>query len=242
MDYRVKLDSYEGPMDLLLHLIKKDEVDILDIAICKVAEQFKEYLFVIQILDLGSAGDFLVMASKLMEIKSELLLPRQTEKSEKAEETRNEIVRQLMEYRKYKEAVDLLDERAETNLQKIPRQQPEVPISTNSLTEKPIQEVELWDLVSAFGRIMRETMVSQSQEIVVDITPMEVYVEEITQRLSSHGKMAFRDLFNPPFHKLRLIGLFLAILELIKKHSIQAVQSDSFGEIQITWIQRVELF
>ena len=242
MDYRVKLDSYEGPMDLLLHLIKKDEVDILDIAIGKVAEQFKEYLFVIQILDLGSAGDFLVMASKLMEIKSELLLPRQTEKSEKAEETRNEIVRQLMEYRKYKEAVDLLDERAETNLQKIPRQQTEVPISTNSITEKPIQEVELWDLVSAFGRIMRETMVSQSQEIVVDITPMEVYVEEITERLSSHGKMAFRDLFTPPFHKLRLIGLFLAILELIKKHSIQAVQSDSFGEIQITWIQRVELF
>ena len=89
---------------------------------------------------------------------------------------------------------------------------------------------------------MRETMVSQSQEIVVDITPMEVYVEEITERLSSHGKMAFRDLFTPPFHKLRLIGLFLAILELIKKHSIQAVQSDSFGEIQITWIQKVELF
>lgn len=242
MDYRVRLDSFEGPMDLLLHLVKREELDILDISIGKVADQFKDYLEVIQLLDLGFAGEFLVLASKLMEIKSELLLPRQDAKPQKEGGDRNEIVRQLMEYRKYKEAVELLNEHAETNLQKVPRLALDTPVAARPGFEKPIQEVEIWDLVSAFGRIMRETMAGQTQEIVVDVTPMEVYVDEICERLATIPKMAFRDLFTPPMHKMRLIGIFLAILELIKKHSIQAIQDGPFGEIHITWIQAVKLF
>jgi segregation and condensation protein A len=109
-------------------------------------------------------------------------------------------------------------------------------------SEKPIQEVELWDLVSAFGRIMKETLAIQAQDIVVDQTPMEVYLEEITGKLFREKSLPFRELFCPPYHKMRLIGLFLAILELIKKQSIFAQQDETFGEIHLKWSQSVTVF
>jgi len=242
MEYRINQDAFHGPLDLLLHLVKKEEVDILEISIVRIADQFKEFMEVITFLDLTLAGEFLVMATKLMEIKSQLLLPRQVQHTNKEDDPRSEIVRQLVEYKKFKDAVEILEEQAETAGQKIPRLISDQFHEERVSSEKPIQEVELWDLVSAFGRIMKETLAIQAQDIVVDQTPMEVYLEEITGKLIREKSIPFRDLFCPPFHKMRLIGLFLAILELIKKQSIFAQQDENFGEIHLKWKQSVTVF
>src|SRR5947209_2325643 len=112
-EYQVELDTYRGPLDLLLYLVKRGEVDILDIPIARVAEQFKHYLDVLALIDVERAGDFLVMASTLMEIKSKMLLPRPEESQEPAEDPRRELVRQLLQYKRYKEAAAVLEEMAE---------------------------------------------------------------------------------------------------------------------------------
>src|ERR1700756_871469 len=109
-DYQVVLDTFRGPLDLLLYLVKRDEVDILDIPIARVAEQFKHYLDVLTLIDVERAGDFLVMASTLMEIKSKMLLPRPAEQAEPEEDPRRELVRQLLQYKRFKEAAALLEE------------------------------------------------------------------------------------------------------------------------------------
>ncbi|MSR30123.1 MAG: chromosome segregation protein ScpA [Gemmataceae bacterium] len=240
--YRVDIDSFHGPMDLLLHLVKKNEVDILDIPIAQIAEQFKVHLEVLAVLDMNGAGDFLVLATRLMEIKSAMLLPRPVEVEEEKADPRNELIKQLVEYKKYKEAAALLEEKAEEANQKLPRLPGGTDGFSASRLEKPIQQVELWDLVSAFGRLMRETLATQPQDIVMDVTPMEVYVEEISSRLRLHKVLPFRDLFQPPYQKMRLIGLFLALLELIKKQSILADQRSGFGEIQVRWVQHAAIF
>lgn len=242
IEYQIIQDSFHGPLDLLLHLVKKEEVDIFEISIVRIADQFKEFMGVIAFLDLTFAGEFLVMATKLMEIKSQLVLPRKVQNTNKEEDPRNEIVRQLVEYKKFKDAVEVLEEQAESAGQKIPRLVSDQFHEERISSEKPVQEVELWDLVSAFGRIMKETLAIQAQDIVVDQTPMEVYLEEITEKLMREKSLPFRELFSPPFHKMRLIGLFLAILELIKKQSIFAQQDESYDEIYLKWSQSVTVF
>ncbi len=241
-EYRIKQDSFYGPLDLLLHLVKREEIDILDISIVKIADQFRDFIEVIHFLDLSLAGEFLVMATKLMEIKSHLLLPRQAVNLNKEGDPRSEIVRQLVEYKKFKDAVEILEEQAEAAGQKIPRLVSDQFSDSKTNATKTIQEVELWDLVSAFGRLMKETLATQPQDIVVDQTPMEFYLEEISDKLLAAKSLPFRELFSPPFHKMRLIGLFLALLELIKKQSIFAEQDETFGDIKLIWSQKVIVF
>src|SRR5947207_90856 len=125
MDYQVDLESFRGPLDLLLYLVKRNEVDICDIPIAKLADQFREYLDLIEAtIDIEWAGDFLVMAATLMEIKSKMLLPRNDEQSEEEADPRLELVRQLMEYKQFKDAAVVLDARAEQQLARFPRQPP----------------------------------------------------------------------------------------------------------------------
>src|SRR4051812_35673178 len=121
-DYLVDLDTFRGPLDLLLYLVKRDEVDVLDIPIARVAEQFKRYLEVLALVDVERAGDFLVLASTLMEIKSKMLLPRPEEAGAEAEEDpRRELVRQLIQYKRFKEAAQSLEARAEEQARRLPR-------------------------------------------------------------------------------------------------------------------------
>src|SRR5437870_916041 len=121
MDYQVNLDIFRGPMDLLLFLVKRNEVDICDIPIAKIAEQFLEYITHLQVIDVEWAGEFLVMAATLMEIKSRMLLPRPEEEQGEDDDPRLELVKQLIEYKKYKEAAALLDEQAQRQLARLPR-------------------------------------------------------------------------------------------------------------------------
>jgi segregation and condensation protein A len=234
MDYQVELDIFRGPLDLLLYLVKRNEVDIRDIPIARIAEQFLGYLRVLEMIDVERVGDFLVMAATLMEIKSRMLLPQTEGTEDENADPRAELVRQLIQYRKYKEAAALLEFQAERQLVRLPRQPIETAEPNPAL--QPLRQVELWDLVSAFGRLMRETLALQPQQITVDQTPVHVYMESITERLRRDPRLPFSAVFAPPYERARLVGLFLAILELIKSRRVSADQPEPFGEI---WLRLV---
>jgi segregation and condensation protein A len=233
-DYQVVLDTFRGPLDLLLYLVKRDEVDILDIPIARVAEQFKQYLDVLTLIDVERAGDFLVLAATLMEIKSKMLLPRPEERagaSEPADDPRRELVKQLLQYKRFKEASGRLEALADEQARRLPRQPPAEPARKGG--PPALQPVELWDLVSAFGRLMRETMASQPKAIVVDHTPLHVHMDHVVERLERAGRLRFADLFTPPYTRSRLVGLFLAILELAKLRRLVPEQAEPFGDIWV---------
>jgi segregation and condensation protein A len=232
MDYQVNLDTFRGPLDLLLFLVKRDEIDICDIPIARLAEQFREYLAVLDLIDVERVGDFLVMAATLMEIKSRMLLPASDSPAEQEEDPRQELVRQLIEYKRYKDAAHLLEEQAERQSSRLPRTPLEA-LPAPDPAERPLHHVELWDLVSAFGRLMRETLALEPQQIVVDQTPIQVYMGQIMDRLRVLEGLPFSELFTPPYTRSRLVGLFLALLELIKNRDIIAEQTGAFGAIVI---------
>ena len=236
MDYLIDLDTFHGPPDLLLYLVKRNEVDICDIPIARIADQFLEYLRLIEMIDVERAGEFLVMAATLMEIKSRLLLPRSDELIEEEEDPRQELVRQLLEYKKIKDAAALLEVQAERQLCRLPRFPVEATVGGDPASQ-PLRAVELWDLVSAFGRLMRETLALQPNQIVVDETPMQVYMDLIVGRLKQACRMPFTSFFTPPFNRARLVGLFLAVLELIRIRQIEVDQQDAFGEITLSLVE-----
>jgi segregation and condensation protein A len=236
MDYQVDLETFRGPLDLLLYLVKRQEVDICDIPIARVTEQFLEYLRLLEMIDVERAGDFLVMAATLMEIKSRMLLPREEMAGEDAADPRQELVRQLLEYKKFKDAAALLEAQAERQLTRFSRLRVDPPMNIDPAVQ-PLHAVELWDLVSAFGRLMRETLALQPQQVVVDETPVQIYQDRILQMLEKQPRLAFADIFTPPRTRPRLVGLFLALLELIRTNQIFAHQEQGFGEI---WLRLSE--
>jgi segregation and condensation protein A len=228
MSYTVALDAYHGPLDLLLYLVKRNEVDVLDIPIARIADQFREYLTVLRELDVEFAGDFLVMTATLMEIKSRMLLPVEDRPEEEdVADPRRELVRQLLEYRKIKDAAAALEERAARQGTRVPRQGLPEPAAAGPA----VRPVELWDLVSAFARLMRETQALETATIAVDDTPQHVYEGQIKDRVRAEDRVSFRSVFTPPYHKARLIGIFLAILELVRHHGVGLEQPEPDGEI-----------
>jgi segregation and condensation protein A len=232
MDYQVDLASFRGPLDLLLFLVKRQEVDIRDIPIAKIAEQFHDYLHVLELIDIEHAGDFLVMAATLMEIKSRMLLPRSELEDDEEADPRQELVKQLLEYKQFKDAAALLEIKAEAQQARLARQAPVLDTEMDP-AQQPLRVVELWDLVSAFDRLMRETLALAPQQIVVDETPVQVYQQEILSRLNQAQCLSFMEVFNPPRTRARLVGMFLAILELMKNSQIIAEQHDDRAEIRL---------
>jgi segregation and condensation protein A len=237
VDYQVVLEAFQGPLDLLLFLVKREEVDILDIPIARIADQFKRYLEVLHFVDVEHAGEFLVMASTLMEIKSRMLLPRAEEQAQTEEDPRRELVKQLLLYRKIKEAAAQLERREEEHQLRLARQ---AAPPTRERSPAALAPVELWDLVSAFGRLMRETALVQSTAVVVDHTPLSVYMDQMIQAVqAAGGSAAFSSLFPPPLTRSRLIGMFQALLELAKGRRLVPHQPEPFGEIWLR-LQLVE--
>lgn len=232
MDLTVNLDSFRGPMDLLLFLVKRHEVDIFDIPIATITDHFIEYMNTLKEVDVEQAGEFIVMAATLMEIKSRMLLPTPPQGDEDpGDDPRLELVKQLVEYRKFKDAAALLEMRAEEQQNRLPRLMPEEPAKPGGPV--PMRPVELWDLVSAFGRIMREAQALQPTPIIVDDTPQHVYAAQVRIALMREGRVAFRELFRPPYSRSRLVGLFLALLEMARRFLILVEQDERFGDIVV---------
>ena len=233
MNFRVELDIYRGPIDLLLYLVRKHEVEITDIPIAVITDQFLEHLQILQELDVNAVGDFLELASTLVEIKSRCVLPQGGEETEEFDDPREDLVQRLLEYKKYKDVATILDERSRDWQQRFARVANDIAPRQADPAEQPIQEVELWDLVSAFGRIMRESEAVQPSSIVYDDTPIHVYMGRIRDRLQRQRRTAFSEMFEPQMHKSKMIGIFLAVLELVRHHSVRTEQQDFQGEIWI---------
>lgn len=233
MHFRVDLDVFRGPLDLLLYLVRKHEVDIANIAIASITEQFVQHIEVLEQLDVNAVGDFIEMAGILIEVKSKMVLPHAEEQEETIEDPRDELVHQLLEYKKYKDAASVLEERSRNWQQCYTRQANDLPPREIDPADQPIHEVELWDLVSAFGRVMRAHDRVKTQEIVYDETPIQVYMRRLHSRLCEDGQIAFSDMFQSGMHKSALIGVFLAVLELVRHHHVDAEQDANHGEIYL---------
>jgi len=233
MNFRVDLNVFRGPLDLLLYLVRKHEVEICDIPIAMITDQYLAHLAVLRELDVNAVGDFLAMASTLIEIKSQQVLPRADEVDQEVDDPRQELVRRLLEYKKYRDAASILEERSRQWQQRFARLSDDLPPRQRDPAEEPIHEVELWDLVSALGRIMRDNEASKPSNIVYDDTPIHVFMERIHARLVRQNHVSFSELFDRGMHKSTMIGLFLAVLELVRHHHARVEQNKLFGEIWI---------
>jgi segregation and condensation protein A len=233
--YRVELDVFTGPLDLLLYLIKKEELDIYDIPISKILDQYLAHLEVLRLMELDDVGDFLVMAAQLMLIKARMLVPEQVDLSgddEEIEDPRTELVQKLLEYKRYKEAALTLEVRREARNERFERGPDRGPPEEDPDAESGALQVELWDLVEAFARIVRE--VGAGRDLVPlneDDLPMHVYAEEIIGRLHRAGRFYLDMLFEGVSSRYHVISYFMAILELVRTRRIRARQREPFGRI-----------
>lgn len=232
-EYKVKLEVFEGPLDLLLYLIKKDEIDIYDIPIERITKQYLEYLDVFKILDLDIAGDFVVMAANLIYIKSRSLLPvHQQPPDEMAEEEdpRWELVRQLIEYKKFKDAAAHLQncEAAQENLFA------RLPEKPDLAAARPIGEVSIFDLINAFNNVLKRLNTAENlREIFEENYTVSDKIDLIMKMTGSGVALKFSELFANVASRTEVVVTFLALLELIRLKQIRAVQTEVFGEIEI---------
>lgn len=239
MDFRVDLTIFRGPLDLLLYLVRKHELDVADLPLAQITDQYLEYLELVEQLDVDAVGEFLEVAANLVEMKSRLVLPQVEETTELIEDPRDELVQRLLDYKRFRDAASMLEERSRQWQQHYGRLANDLPPRQQDVANQPIQEIELWDLVSAFGRVIRDNRAVRPSSIVYDDTPIHVHMQRIHGRLVSHGRVAFSEMFLAQMHKSALIGVFLAILELVRHHSVRTEQDDLHGEI---WVLPGERF
>ncbi|MGZ0173090.1 MAG: segregation and condensation protein A [Planctomycetales bacterium] len=236
--YRVELDIFKGPSDLLLYLVRRDELDPLNLPLARIVREFEKFIDLLEFLDLEMIGDFVVMASTLAEIKSRLVLPVPEEEDVPDgeivdDDPSSDLIKRLLEYRKYKQAASALEEHAAEWQERYPRLSSDRPRVGNEPAADLIKEVELWDLVSALARVLEKKILEQESKIRDDDTPISVYVEQVGTLVRENEKVAFTSLFDDANRKSQIVGIFLAILELLRHHSFRAEQDSDFGEIWV---------
>jgi len=236
MSYEIKLDVFEGPLDLLLYLIRKNEIDIYNIPIALITEQYLSYLEIMRSLNLDLAGEYLVLASTLIHIKSKLLLPPDEGEGEEeeGEDPRAELVQQLLEYQAFKEAALSLGERPLLERDVFTRgAASEEEQTTAEEADDALIEVDIFELVTAFRRIIAGLDRKEDLEIDTEKMSLADRINEIMERLSEEGQITFSDLLGDRADRRRIIYTFLAILELMKLRMVRAYQSGPFGAIRL---------
>ena len=226
-EFRVRLDSFEGPLDLLLYLVQKEEVDVHDIPVARILEKYLEALKASETLDLERAGEFLVMASTLLSLKSAMLLPGTENDIGEVVDPRDDLVKQLIEYRRVKEAGQSLRGLQEEASLRWPRgRSPEPELPAGSEPEPPgVREATLYDVFAAFHRLLRETRADEPRRIVYDEVPMEDHVARILGTLgSAGGRAGLLALLGERRDRAFVLGTFLAVLELMKEGRLLARQ------------------
>src|SRR5271163_3958335 len=240
-DYKVQFEVFEGPLDLLLYLIKKEEVDIYEVNLTRLATQFLEYVELMRLLDLEIAGEFLVMASTLMYIKSRELLPLdqqvETDGEDDGEDPRWELIRQLVEYKKFKDAaaqLQTLEARQENVFPRLPGK-PEF----ESAAPAPKPDVSIFDLLNAVNGVLQrfKKREGDARDIFEDKWTVSEKIESILKILSERDGVRFAELFESAASRAEVICTFLALLELIRLKQLVCVQPEAFAEIEI---QRAE--
>jgi len=235
MSYEIKLDIFEGPLDLLLYLIRKNEIDIYNIPIALITEQYLEYLDIMRSLNLDLAGEYLVLAATLIHIKSRLLLPpvEGDEEGEEGEDPRNELVRQLLEYQAFKEAALNLEGRPLLDRDVFTRGARAEELAAQEPEEEVMIEVGVFELVQAFRVIVSN--LDHSEDMAIDTEKMSLTdrINEIMERLSEKKELTFTELLGERNDRKRVVYTFLAILELMKLRMIRAYQLGPFGVIRL---------
>jgi len=233
--YKVELDIFEGPMDLLLYLIKKDEIDIYDIPIERITKQYMAYLDTFKLLNIGLAGEFLVMAANLCYIKSRMMLPKHVQPPEEdadEEDPRWDLIRQLIEYKKFKEAARKLGEK-EAKQQNHFSHKPDK-IEADGEAERPLDEgLSIFDLIRAFQNILDRFNDEGLGEIVDDQYTVGDKIDQLLGLIPPGGSMPFEALFRGATSKNEMIVTFLAILELMKLNYFRVRQERVLGEIEL---------
>lgn len=235
-DYKVKFEVFEGPLDLLLYLIKKEEVDIYDVNLTQLATQFLEYIEMMRLLDLEIAGEFLVMASTLMYIKSRELLPKdqqvQVEGEEEGEDPRWELIRQLVEYKKFKDAAAQL-QRLESEQENIFPRLPCKP-EFNDPPDQTKPNVSIFDLINAVTSILKRfNQRDEAREIFEDKWTVSEKIEHVLTMVTERRQVKFSELFSDATNRTEVVVTFLALLELIRLKQLLVVQEEAFGEIEL---------
>ena len=234
--FTVRLERvFQGPLDLLLHLVREQEVEIHEIEIHRVIQGYLEYLKAMSELDIELAGDFLVMAATLMSIKSRSLLPREEIDLQKELDPRDELIQRLIEYRRFKEASDHLGERYALRELSYER--------GNAGVEEPTQEPVLdlgeltsWDLLAAFSRLMRETLGNRPHRVAPESRPLRYYVQTLARTMRERGALGLRELvlgLDAQPTRESLLGCFCALLELVKLGLVGVLQPERHGEIRV---------
>jgi segregation and condensation protein A len=233
-EYKVKLEIFEGPLDLLLYLVKKEEVDIYDISLERVTQQYLEFMEAFKALDLELAGEFLVMASNLLYLKSRSLLPvDQQPPEEEAEEDdpRWELIRQLVEYKKFKEAAAALGHREALQNSVFAR----MADGSEPPPERPLGEVSIFDLINAFNKVLKRLAPATEdlREIFEENFTVSDKIDLIMKMIASGVPLKFAELFASAASRAEIVVTFLALLELVRLKQLRCAQEGPFGEIEL---------
>lgn len=249
-EYRVELDIYNGPLDLLLYLIKRDELDIYDIPISRITDTYMQYLNMLrdfsreQGIDINVAGDFVVMAATLMEIKSATLLPKQQAApsadgsptaAQELADPRYELIQQLLEYKRFKDAAMQLEQQRTEHEGRFPRYPAKLEGEADEPPPVDLDEVQVWDLLDAFSRLMKEVGIRKPRfhEVTYDDTPIDLHAADIEDRLKREKKLTLRALVVGRKSRSEMIGVFLALLELIREKKILVTQNNESDDVEI---------
>ena len=233
-EYKVKLEVFEGPLDLLLYLIKKDEVDIYDISIERITQQYLEFMEAFKVLDLEIAGEFVVMAANLIYMKSRSLLPvhvQPPEEEAEEDDPRWDLIRQLVEYKKFKDAAAQLSQR-ELDQSNLFTRLPEGP---EQVVERPLGDVSVFDLIAAFNKILKRIAGKSEdlREIFEENYTVSDKIDLILKMTASGVALKFTELFASAASRTEVVVTFLALLELVRLKQLSLVQGEAFGEIEL---------
>jgi segregation and condensation protein A len=235
LPYQVRIENFEGPLDLLLHLIKKNEINIYDIPIAMIAQQYLGYIEAMKDLNLNVAGEFLVMAATLLQIKSKMLLPvdETAEDEEDGPDPREELVRRLLEYKTFKEAARQLDTQ-ERLWREIYSRTPISEEGNDESDEALLENIGLFDLVDALQGVLNRNPGKKLLEIIPDNLTVRDRMNAILEALEGQESIAFEALFESSCHRMVIIVTFLALLELIRLRTVRVYQTENFGPILVS--------
>lgn len=229
-NYRINVEAFEGPLDLLMHLIRKNDLDIYDIPIAFVLEEYMKYLDTIKDLDIDLAGEFLLMAAELAHIKSRLLLPEEPAVDEEDEgDPRADLVRRLLEYQQFKQASEELTKRTMLGREVF---LPQAPERVEAPSDGPI-EGHVYDLVEAFSRILKRVPADAYHEVAVDRISINDRIYQIVGMVKKDATLTISDLLVPPLTRFTVVITFIALLEMCRLKMIKLYQSENFGQIYL---------
>jgi segregation and condensation protein A len=250
-NYRIQLDAYAGPLDLLLYLVKRHEIDLYDIPVAELTEQYLHHLKVIQSIDIDLAGEFLVMAATLLEVKSQMLVPFVTEEGEEdatesienPADPRYELVQQLLAYKRFKDAAINLEDRQREWADRFPAHPIARPVDkTKDEADDPdnaepieidLDDANIMDLCEAFGRILDSIGQKPQVDVTYDDTPISLHADDIADRLIRDGSMTLQKIFEGRSGRGEMVGLFLAVLELVRTRRVRVIQDTSRSDISL---------